>query len=59
MASINQPRSMAITVFAILLLGGGILGTMWWRQNVPLPSATFEDPALLDVHFEIECQFIG
>jgi murein DD-endopeptidase MepM/ murein hydrolase activator NlpD len=47
MASINQPRSMAITLIAILVIGGGILGTMWWRQNTPLPSATFEQPVVV------------
>lgn len=47
MASINQPRSMAITLIAVLLIGGGVLGTLWWRQSIPLPSATFEQPVVV------------
>ena len=47
MASISQPRSMAITLIAILVIGGGVLGTMWWRQSIPLPSTTFEEPVVV------------
>jgi murein DD-endopeptidase MepM/ murein hydrolase activator NlpD len=47
MASISQPRSMAITLVAVILIGGGVLGTMWWRQSTPLPSATFEAPVVV------------
>jgi hypothetical protein len=47
MASINQPRSMAITLIAILVIGGGVLGTLWWRQSPPLPSAMFEEPVVV------------
>ena len=46
MASINQPRSMAITLIAILVIGGGVLGTRWWRQSIPLPAAMFEAPVV-------------
>ena len=39
MATINQPRSLAMTFIAALVIGGGVFGTLWWRQHIPLPAA--------------------
>jgi murein DD-endopeptidase MepM/ murein hydrolase activator NlpD len=47
MATITQPRSVAVTLIAALVIGVGVVGTLWWRQNVPLPSATFVQPVVV------------
>ena len=47
MATISQPRSAAVTLIAALVIGVGVLGTLWWRQNVPLPSVMFEEPVVV------------
>jgi hypothetical protein len=47
MATITQPRSVAVTLIAALVIGAGVVGTLWWRQNVPLPSATFVQPVVV------------
>lgn len=39
MATISQPRSVAVTLIAGVVIAAGVIGTMWWRQQVPLPEA--------------------
>ena len=47
MATINQPRSLAITLIAAVIIGGGVFGTLWWRQNIPLPAARLGSPVVV------------
>jgi murein DD-endopeptidase MepM/ murein hydrolase activator NlpD len=44
MATITQPRTAALFIATLVLVGGGVLGTLWWRQNVPLPSVALDEP---------------
>ncbi|RKZ13263.1 hypothetical protein DRQ53_05445 [bacterium] len=47
MASINQPRSLAITVVAGFIIAIGVIGTLWWRQHVPLPAVRLLAPIVV------------
>jgi hypothetical protein len=47
MATITQPRNIAITLIATILIGGGVIGTLWWRQHVPPPSARLTEPVVV------------
>jgi murein DD-endopeptidase MepM/ murein hydrolase activator NlpD len=59
MATINQPRNIAITLIAAIVIGGGVFGTLWWRQHIPLPAARFVEPVVVlgerpQFHLELE-----
>lgn len=59
MATITQPRSIAIFFIAAIFIGGGVAGTLWWRQHVPPPQVQIEDPMLVmgaNPSFHLELQ---
>jgi len=47
MATITQPRSIALFFIAAILIGGGVAGTLWWRQHVPPPLVQLEEPIVV------------
>lgn len=44
MATKNSPRGLITTFATVLLVILGAGTTLWWRQNVPLPTATLDRP---------------